>query len=118
MNKIIKTHTVVGGNIFRNPSSTEMQYARKIALHHHDRWDGHGYPSGLAGEDIPIEARIAAAADVFDVLLSQRPYRQPVSPEKAINILKKNKSSQFDPEIAGIIIGHQEEFLRLRKADI
>jgi putative two-component system response regulator len=116
--EIIKTHTVVGGNIFRNPSSIEMQYARKIALHHHERWDGHGYPCGLAGKDIPIEARIVAVADVFDVLLSQRPYRQPVSHKKATSILKKNKSSQFDPEIAGIIIDHQEEFLRLRKADI
>ncbi|MBA2881497.1 putative two-component system response regulator [Desulfosalsimonas propionicica] len=112
--EIIKPHTVIGSNIFSSPISPEMQYARNIALHHHERWDGNGYPTGLAGENIPQEARIVAVADVFDVLLSQRPYRQPISPEKAVGILRQNKGTQFDPEIAGILIAHYEELLELR----
>jgi putative two-component system response regulator len=112
--EIIKTHTLIGGNIFRSPKSPEMEHARQIALYHHERWDGKGYPSGLSQKNIPVSARIVAVADVFDALLSWRPYEEPTSEEKAGKIISQNKRILFDPIVVEVFSDNFEEICRIR----
>lgn len=76
-----------------------LELAASIAMNHHERWDGTGYPQGLAGEDIPIEARIVAIADVFDALMSRRPYKPPLDEDEALGIIRDSVGSQFDPQV-------------------
>ena len=73
--------------------------AERIVRHHHERWDGGGYPDALAGEDIPVVARIAAVADVFDVLVHERPYKDSWSVEAAAEEIRKGAGTQFDPSV-------------------
>lgn len=86
---------------FRNPARylPELETAASIALTHHEKWDGSGYPQGLAGEQIPLEARIVAIADVFDALVSRRPYKAPYSPAEAVQIIDQGAGGSFDPQI-------------------
>lgn len=112
--EILKTHTRIGGNIFRNPNSPEMEYAEAIALYHHERWDGKGYPCGLAGNAIPFSARITAVADVFDVLLSWRTYKVPTTEEKAAEIISRNTGTQFDPLVVAAFTANIDEICRIR----
>lgn len=101
---VIKSHPRIGDTILRrNPSWT---LARSVALTHHERWSGTGYPDGLKGEDIPLESRIVAVVDVFDALVSVRPYKKAWHPEKAVEHLKRESGLHFDPHIV-------EAFLRL-----
>ena len=79
-----------------------MQMSRKIAVNHHEKWDGSGYPRGIAGEEIPLEARIVAIADVFDALTSERPYKKAWSVEKAVGLLKEEAGHHFDPDLVPI----------------
>ena len=88
-----------------------LDLASSIALHHHERWDGLGYPFGLAGPDIPLVARIVALADVFDALQSERPYKPAFSPEKSLAIIQEEKGRQFDPEIVNVFVGFFEKFV-------
>ncbi|MCR5451620.1 MAG: HD domain-containing protein [Lachnospiraceae bacterium] len=102
--EIMKTHTVVGREILSKaiamvPGSDFLHEARRLASYHHERWDGKGYPTGLAGEDIPLSARVMAVADVFDALVSKRSYKEGFGVEKAINIIIDGKGKQFDPVI-------------------
>jgi HD-GYP domain-containing protein (c-di-GMP phosphodiesterase class II) len=76
-----------------------------LILHHHERWDGKGYPDGLKGEEIPVGARIVAIADVYQALISNRPYRKAFSKKDAIKIIEDASGTQFDPKIAGIFLG-------------
>ena len=78
-----------------------LQEARNLSAYHHERWDGKGYPSGLAGEDIPLSARIMAVADVFDALVSKRSYKDPFPFEKAMDIIREGAGNHFDPNVAG-----------------
>ena len=75
-----------------------------LVLHHHERWDGKGYPSGLKGEEIPIGARIISVADVYQALTSQRHYRKAFTKDKAIKMLKEGSGTQFDPTIVSIFL--------------
>jgi putative two-component system response regulator len=76
-----------------------MRMAEEIALTHHERWDGAGYPRGLAGEDIPLSGRIVAVADVFDALVHERPYKRAWTVEEAVTEIAEQSGKQFDPEI-------------------
>lgn len=86
-----------------------MHTAAKIALYHHERWDGTGYPEGLAGEAIPIEARIVAVADVYDALRSNRPYKGPFAPERARQIIEEGRGSHFDPKVVDAFLARISE---------
>lgn len=95
---VMKTHSQIGYDILKESYSVLLQTAAKIALFHHEKWDGSGYPAGLKGEDIDIFARVVAVADVFDALTSEKPYKKAWELEKAVSFIKENSGSHFDPE--------------------
>lgn len=95
----IKAHPQIGAKILDNPDSELLTMAREIALYHHEKWDGSGYPHGLAGDDIPLVARIAAIADVFDALVSERPYKKSWTVADAVNLFEEQKGFHFDPQV-------------------
>lgn len=97
--EIMKTHAEIGADLLSDFDTPVMISAQLIANYHHERWDGGGYPEGLKGREIPIEARIVAVADVFDALVSRRPYKEPWPESKAIAHLRANAGSQFDPDV-------------------
>jgi two-component system response regulator RpfG len=99
--KIIQTHTTIGYEILRDSPSGYLQTGAVIALAHHEHYDGNGYPHGISGDSIPIEARIAAVADVFDALLSERPYKKPWNIEQAMDYIKEQKGKHMDPDCVG-----------------
>ena len=94
---IIKSHPEIGSSILANDDSDLLKMAHDIALTHHEKWDGSGYPNGLAGEAIPLAGRISSVADVFDALTSRRPYKEPWPVEKAIQYMKDQNGSHFEP---------------------
>ena len=97
--EIMKKHTVYGARIIGEHSSKILKAARTVALTHHEKWDGTGYPNGLAGEDIPLIGRICAVADVFDALTSKRPYKEAWDIERAVNLILEEKGKHFDPKL-------------------
>ncbi len=114
---IIKRHPLIGADILSNPTSPILEAARDIALAHHERWDGSGYPHGLAGEDIPLYGRIASIADVFDVLTSQRPYKKAYPLDISLDIIRKNTGKAFDPQIAAIFFDNLNDIRAIRNGD-
>ena len=96
---IMKQHTTAGYEILKDSASPLLQKGAEIALSHHEKWDGSGYPNGLAGDDIPISGRICALSDVFDALTSVRPYKPAWPVEQAIVHIHKSSGSHFDPEL-------------------
>jgi putative two-component system response regulator len=97
--EIIKTHTILGAKMLSGGNSVFLKMAETIALNHHEKWDGSGYPHGLEGEEIPLVGRICAVADVFDALTSDRPYKGAWSLEKTMAELRKLKGRHFDPRL-------------------
>jgi putative two-component system response regulator len=97
--EIIKKHTMIGGQILAGSTSPLMRMAERIALTHHERWDGLGYPKGMRGEDIPIEGRIVAVADAFDTITHNRPYQRAQSTQEALLEIQKHRGRQFDPAV-------------------
>ncbi|WP_331345935.1 two-component system response regulator [Cellvibrio sp. UBA7661] len=97
--EIMKTHTRIGATIIGDDHSNLLKIARIIALHHHEKWDGSGYPDGLNGEAIPIEARVVALADVFDALTSVRPYKAAWTIEQASAYIEQESGKHFDPDL-------------------
>lgn len=110
---IIKTHITEGERLLRHAPGRIMQTARVIALQHHEKWDGTGY-QGIRGEDIALESRIVALADVFDALVSKRPYKEPFSVEKAYEIITGDSGSHFDPAVVTAFRDNFEEFKNIR----
>ena len=98
--EIMKTHTLIGANLLAGDQSNLMKMACQIALTHHERWDGSGYPQGLAGKNIPLAGRIVAVADVFDALISRRPYKKPWPLEEALAFIQREAGKHFDPLLA------------------
>lgn len=94
---IMKRHTEIGHDILRDSPSLYLQAGATIALSHHEKFDGTGYPNGLSGDEIPLEARIVAVADVFDALLSNRPYKPAWELQRAVNLIRAEAGRQFDP---------------------
>lgn len=105
--KIMETHTIRGRNILMNID--ELSSAANMVLHHHERWDGTGYPDGLAGKDIPILSRIVSLVDAYDAMTNDRVYRRALPKEVAIRELEKNAGTQFDPEITQIFVSTLKE---------
>ena len=97
--EIIKTHTTLGAKMLTGSNSVFLKMAETIALTHHEKWDGKGYPRGIRGEDIPLVGRICALADVFDALSSARPYKEAWTLEKTIEEIRQLKGTHFDPKI-------------------
>lgn len=98
----MQTHTLIGGRILANPVSNLMHRAREIALSHHERFDGKGYPNRLKGGKIPLAARIVGLADVFDALVSERPYKPPYTAEEAGELIVAERGRHFDPKLVDI----------------
>lgn len=94
---VMKTHTTIGADIIGDRGSEPLKTAKLVALTHHERWDGNGYPKGLHGEQIPLMGRIVTICDVFDALTNERPYKKAWSEEEAIEVIKKGSGSHFDP---------------------
>jgi HD-GYP domain-containing protein (c-di-GMP phosphodiesterase class II) len=97
--ELVKTHTVIGAEILAQSSIPLLKLAETIALTHHERWDGTGYPKGLRGDEIPLAGRIVAVVDVFDVLISNRPYKQSWMPEVAMAEIRARSGNHFDPRV-------------------
>lgn len=97
--EVMKRHTIIGAEIIGHDSSELLRMARSIALGHHEKWDGSGYPFGLKGTDISVEARIVAIADVFDALTSERPYKKAWPTEQAVAYICEHSGSHFDPDL-------------------
>lgn len=111
---IMKSHPVEGTRILDETlkgveSDEYFQIAHDMALYHHEKYDGTGYPEGLSGESIPLSARIMAVADVYDALRSSRHYKEGFTREKSVAILKENRGTHFDPDITDIFLDHIDE---------
>jgi putative two-component system response regulator len=103
---IMRSHALRGWELLQRAAdsmgtegSLYLRYAMEIARHHHERWDGSGYPDGLAGEQIPLSARLMAVADVYDALISRRPYKEPIDHDVALSMVRQGSGSHFDPTI-------------------
>lgn len=112
---IMKEHSVMGGRILGEAEDDLIKAGEIIALRHHEKWDGSGYPKGLKGEDIPLIGRITAIADVFDALTSKRPYKSPMSNEKAFAIIKDSIGTHFDPKVGEAFFEGIDEILSTQK---
>lgn len=106
---IMKKHVNIGGEILKDTKSPYLIEGGLIALNHHEKYDGSGYPNGLKAEKIPLSARIVAISDVFDALTSKRPYKNSWSIQEAILLLMKEKAIHFDPKLVDIFIKHIDE---------
>jgi hypothetical protein len=100
----MKDHTRIGAAILKHAQSGVMNVAKIVALNHHEKWDGSGFPDGVSGEDIPIEGRIVAICDVFDALVSSRSYKKSWSDTEAIDFLTQNAGTHFDPWLVELFI--------------
>jgi CHASE2 domain-containing sensor protein len=110
--RLMQTHTTIGANILSGSSSPLLQMAEEIALTHHERWDGSGYPRGLRGDEIPIPGRICAIVDVFDALMSARTYKDAWTLDAALDELRKGRGTHFDPELLDTFIELAPQVLR------
>ncbi len=111
---LMKQHTVIGGAILSNSSSEVLQMAHNIALSHHEKYDGSGYPNGLAGDGIPLEGRIVAVADVFDAVMSKRCYKEAFGLAESIEIITKGAGKHFDPNVVEAFLGVKDRILQIR----
>ena len=117
----MKSHTTAGEKVIESAMSLVsdsgyLKEAKNLATYHHERWDGKGYPSGKAGFDIPLSARIMAVADVFDALVSKRSYKEPFSFDKAMEIITEGAGSQFDPEVAKVFVEAADDVKKILAA--
>ncbi|TDX49211.1 HD-GYP domain-containing protein [Orenia marismortui] len=113
----MQEHCQAGYNIISKIEHPLFEMASSIALTHHEKWDGTGYPLGLEGNDIPYESRIVAICDVFDALKSERPYKKAFTFEQAFNIITQEKGKQFDPQLVDIFIENKENIINIYKGE-
>lgn len=122
--RIMQSHTVEGGKIIDKAMSIVdedtgyLTEAKNLALYHHEKWNGKGYPAGLKGEEIPLSARVMAVADVFDALVSRRSYKEPFPIEKALSIIREDAGSHFDPLVAQAFLDAEDEVRRIAKLNL
>jgi putative two-component system response regulator len=112
--EVMKTHATIGGKLLEDDDSDLMRMAREIALAHHEKWDGSGYPRGLAGEDIPQCGRIAALADVFDALTSERPYKKAWAVDDAVAFIQEQSGRHFEPRLVEVFLEYLPSVLSIR----
>ncbi len=110
----MKTHAHIGYEILHQSKAPVFQLAAEVALRHHEKWDGSGYPDGLVGEAIPESARIVALADVFDALTMRRPYKDPWPVEKAVGMIRDGAGSHFEPRLVNLFEAILPELLTIR----
>lgn len=110
----MRKHPLIGAEIIGEHTNAMLYMAREIAMCHHEKWDGSGYPQGLAGEDIPISARIVAIADVFDALTSRRPYKHAWPVEEALDHIRAQSGQHFDPALVEVMARHFPRFLEIK----
>jgi putative two-component system response regulator len=115
--EIMKRHTIIGAKILSGSHHPILKLAEILALTHHERWDGKGYPYGLSGEEIPIEGRICALADFFDACTSSRIYRPPLSNEKVLNIIKEESGKHFDPRVVQAFFDILPDILAIQRGE-
>lgn len=113
---IMERHTEIGAKIIGTHDYPLLNMARTVALTHHEKWDGNGYPHSLKGEDIPLVGRIVAVADVFDALISKRPYKEAWPFEKAVALIKEESGRHFDPAVVDIFLDNLDEITELAKS--
>jgi putative two-component system response regulator len=111
--EIMKRHTTIGAELLKGSDSEFIKLGEVIALTHHEKWDGSGYPSGLKNTQIPLAGRIVALADVFDALTTKRPYRGPLPLEQALDIIKDGRGFHFDPEVVDAFFVAEDEILSI-----
>ncbi len=107
--KLVTQHAAIGGRILSGSDNPVIRMAGVIARSHHENWDGSGYPDGLSREEIPVEARVTAVADVYDALLCERTYRSALAEDEALHILRNESGRKFDPAICALFIENFEE---------
>jgi putative two-component system response regulator len=117
---IMKTHAEIGVQVIKKieehaEEHTFLKHARLVAGGHHEKWDGSGYPAGLAGTGIPLEGRLMAIADVYDALISKRPYKRPLSANDARQIIEGGRGSHFDPELVDVFSKVADQFAKVVK---
>ena len=117
--EVMKTHTLIGGETLsaaaaKHPGHFYLKMACDIAMTHHEKFDGSGYPNGLAGLEIPLSGRIVAVADVYDALTSKRVYKPAYSHQKACNIIRCESGTHFDPEIAQVFLDNADQFQAIK----
>jgi len=113
---IMKTHTILGAKLLSNSKSKLLETGRIIALNHHERWDGAGYPQGLVKDETPIEGRIVGLVDVYDALRSERPYKPSFSMEKTLKIIRKSSNTHFDPTLVEAFFDTLSHFTQVDEA--
>jgi putative two-component system response regulator len=113
--RIMRQHPVIGADIIGNQDSELMRMSREIALGHHEKWNGTGYPHGLSGTDIPLSARVVAIADVFDALTTERPYKQAWRVEEALAYMNEQSGKHFDPELYEVFIRIMPSILEIKE---
>ena len=111
---IMKTHSIIGANILAYSKAEVLKLAEQIAISHHEKWNGKGYPQGLAGDNIPLAARIVGLVDVFDALTSKRPHKDPFPVEVALDIIKKDRGEHFDPDVVDVFLENIDEILKIK----
>lgn len=111
---VMKTHSRIGHDILAKSKAPVFQMAAQIALSHHERWDGSGYPNALAGESIPESARIVALADVYDALTMKRPYKEAWPIDRAIATMKESAGSHFDPRLVDTFVSIQPQIVKIQ----
>jgi len=113
---IMKEHATIGHTILSQKTTPLLKLAAEIALTHHEKYNGFGYPHGVSGDEIPLSGAIVAVVDVFDALLSERPYKQAFSLEKTLEILKNDSGTHFNPKIVEIFFKYIDEIVSIRKS--
>lgn len=111
---VMQRHTIIGAEILDRKNHFLFESARDVALFHHERWDGNGYPAGLQGEKIPLYARICSIVDVFDALTSNRPYKESWSDERAVEVILQESGKAFDPSIVTAFLDVVQDIISLR----
>src|SRR5690606_32498836 len=102
--EIMNTHTTIGGQILAGSTSPVIQMGQRVALAHHEQWDGTGYPNGLSGAQIPVEARICTVVDFFDALTFDRPYRDAVPNDRVVEMMREESGTRFDPDVLDVFL--------------
>ena len=113
--EIMKRHTIIGADILKGSSHPIMQMAERVALTHHEKWNGKGYPYGLKEEEIPLEGRICSLVDFFDACTSDRVYRPAMPVEKVLDMIKEERGNSFDPKLVDVFFDVLDEIMKIKE---